>query len=307
VHMAIVLRSGGRRTNRNDSAKGVMAHRPNASYVWPVMSSVHTQRMPTIYLPHGGGPCFFMEWTMGPRDTWDRMAAWLRGMNASLPVPPKALLVVSAHWEARTPTVTTSAAPPLLYDYSGFPAETYKLTWPAPGHPALAARVRELLAGAGIESAEDSRRGYDHGVFVPLKLTYPDAQIPTVQLSLKAGLDPSVHLAMGRALAPLRDEGVLIIGSGMSYHNMRGFGDPRSHGNSVRFDDWMKGAVEAAPAERDAALRAWERAPVAREVHPREEHLIPLMVAAGAAESDRGAVVFRDTVMETVVSAVQFG
>ncbi len=188
---------------------------------------------PTLYLPHGGGPCFFMEWTRGPRDTWDRMAQWLRDVPGSLPATPTALLVVSAHWEAPVPSVTSSASPPLLYDYSGFPPSTYELQWPAPGSPDLAARVQGLLGRAGIDARADGQRGFDHGVFVPLKVAYPDPRIPTVQLSLRAGLDPAEHLAIGRALAPLRDEGVLIVGSGMSYHNMRGFIGPR-HAGRIR-------------------------------------------------------------------------
>jgi aromatic ring-opening dioxygenase catalytic subunit (LigB family) len=264
-------------------------------------------KQPAIYLPHGGGPCFFMKWTMGPPDTWDRMAAWLRDLPQSLPERPSALLVVSAHWEAEVPTVTSAPAPPLFYDYYGFPPETYQLAWPAPGSPDLAARVRQRLGEAGIESAADARRGFDHGVFVPLKVSYPEPTIPTVQLSLRAGLDPAAHLAVGRALAPLRDEGVLIVGSGMSYHNMRGFMAPGSRDVSARFDDWLASAVTAEPRERDEALAAWARAPMARECHPREEHLLPLMVAAGAAGADRGERVLRDEVMGVVVSAVRFG
>ena len=167
--------------------------------------------------------------------------------------------------------------------------------------------MRALLRSEGIESAEDGARGFDHGVFVPLKVAYPHPSLPTVQLSLQRGLDPTTHLALGRALAPLRDEGVLILGSGMSYHNMRGFGDPRSRDVSAVFDGWLAKTVEAAPAARDAALLAWTSAPNARAVHPREEHLLPLMVTAGAAAEDVGQVVFRDEVMVTVVSAVQFG
>src|SRR5262249_18153476 len=151
------------------------------------------------------------------------MAAYLRSIRALPRTPPKALLVISAHWEEPVPTVMTSERPPMLYDYYGFPAASYEITWPAPGHPALAARTRELLGGAGFKTAADAQRGFDHGTFVPLKLAYPAAEVPTVQLSLKAGLDPAEHLAMGRALAPLRDEGVLLLGSGMTYHNMRGF------------------------------------------------------------------------------------
>ncbi len=265
-----------------------------------------TTKQPTLYLPHGGGPCFFMEWTMGPRDTWDHMAEWLRSIPGSLPATPTALLVVSAHWEAPAPTVTTAQAPPLLYDYSGFPPSTYQLKWPAPGSPELAARVQQLLGGAGIDAKGDASRGFDHGVFIPLKVAYPEPRIPTVQLSLRAGLDPIEHLAIGRALAPLRDEGVLIVGSGMSYHNMRGFMDPRTRDVSARFDAWLAGAIAAEASERDASLADWSHAPMARESHPREEHLLPLMVVAGAAGADRGKQVLHDEVMGAVVSAFRF-
>ena len=264
-------------------------------------------RLPTVYLPHGGGPCFFMDWTMGPANTWEKTAGWLRGLDGSLPARPKALLVVSAHWEEAVPTVTTSPAPPLLFDYYGFPPSTYQLTWPAPGSPELAGRVQSLLTGAGIPSGADAQRGFDHGVFIPLKVSYPAAQLPTVQLSLRRGLDPAEHLALGRALAPLREEGVLLLGSGMSYHNMRGFGTTRALSDSAVFDAWLaQTAAEEAP-RREAQLTDWARAPAARASHPREEHLLPLMVMAGAAGGDRGQQVFRDEVMSSVVSAIRFG
>lgn len=254
--------------------------------------------LPTLYLPHGGGPCFFMDWN--PPGEWDRLAGFLRGVDALLPEPARALLVVSAHWEARLPTVISSPAPPLLYDYSGFPPHTYTLEWPAPGSPELAARVRALLAEAAIESAEDGRRGFDHGVFIPLKLSYPDARLPTVQLSLRAGLNPTEHLRIGRALMPLRDEGVLIVGSGMSYHNMRGLRNGDGLADSQRFDAWLEGAV------RDPdQLARWEQAPSARAAHPREEHLLPAMVAAGA--GGPGNIIFRDRVMGAIISAARFG
>ncbi|MCC7061491.1 MAG: dioxygenase [Planctomycetes bacterium] len=262
-------------------------------------------RQPTIYLPHGGGPCFFMEWD--PPHTWDRMQTWLAALPSTLPAVPKALLVISAHWETPTPEVTTANAPALIYDYHGFPAHTYTLRWPAPGSPELASRTTELLRAAGIRCVGNAQRGFDHGVFVPLKVAYPNAQIPTVQLSLQRGLDPATHLAFGRALQPLRDEGVLILGSGMSFHDLRSFGSPRALAASQQFDVWLQSTCAATPAERDAALTAWERAPAARQCHPREEHLLPLMVAAGAAGLDRGRTVFTDTVMGAVVSAVQFG
>lgn len=263
--------------------------------------------MPTLYIPHGGGPCFFMDWTMGPKNTWDRMAAWLRSIDGSLPQTPTAILVISAHWEAEVPTVLASTAPPLLFDYYGFPKHTYELTWPAPGSPELAGRVQALLAESGIASKTESERGFDHGVFIPFKVAYPEAQVPTVQLSLQAGLDPKVHLAIGRALAPLRDEGVLIVGSGMSYHDMRGLMTGTGRSDSERFDRWLADVAQKDATSRDAELASWATAPSGRASHPREEHLLPLMVAAGAAGADSGKQVFRDEVMGAYVSAIRFG
>jgi aromatic ring-opening dioxygenase catalytic subunit (LigB family) len=215
--------------------------------------------------------------------------------------------VVSAHWEQPEPTVLSAAEPPLLYDYYGFPPHTYELTWPAPGSPELAERIVQLLAAARIEADRDETRGFDHGVFIPLKLSYPDANIPTVQLSLMEGLDPARHIAIGRALSALRDEGVVIIGSGMSYHNMRGFGRPESLPASRAFDAWLADTVTAPQSERERRLIAWTDAPEARAVHPREEHLLPLMVAAGAAGPDAGSTIFRDDVMAVTVSGTRFG
>ena len=262
-------------------------------------------KMPTLFIPHGGGPCFFMDWTRGPADSWDKTADYLRSILPSLPQPPKAILVISGHWEEPQFTVTSGASPALIYDYNGFPEHTYQLRYDAPGAPALAQHVRDLLGEAGITSASDPARGWDHGVFIPLKVAFPAADIPVVQLSLKVGLDPDEHAAAGRALAQLRDEGVLIVGSGMSFHNMCGFGDPRFSPVSDEFDVWLTEAVEKSPQDRDGALAAWSSAPAGRLSHPREEHLLPLMVAAGASEGP-GAKVFSDRVMETTLSAYQF-
>jgi aromatic ring-opening dioxygenase catalytic subunit (LigB family) len=261
--------------------------------------------LPTLFIPHGAGPCFFMDWTRGPADTWDKTAAWLKGVVADLPERPKAILVVSGHWEEAQFTVGSSPRPPLIFDYYGFPEATYRLRFDAPGSPALAKRVRELLGGAGFPTAEDSERGYDHGVFVPLLLATPRADIPVVQLSLRTDLDPQAHLAAGRALAPLRDEGVLIVGSGMSWHNMRGF-SPAFTAKSEAFDAWLAQALSD-PAGRDEAIRRWDRGPFAREAHPREEHLAPLFVAAGAAEGEPGRQVFRDVAMDVAISGFAFG
>ena len=267
-------------------------------------------RLPTMFIPHGGGPCFFMDPPPGDPHAWDSMAAYLRGIAASLHVRPKAILVISAHWETARPTVGSGKRPPLLFDYYGFPEHTYRLEYPAPGSPELAARVRALLASAGIASDEDAERGFDHGVFVPFLLAFPEATIPVVQLSLRADLDPAAHLAIGRALAPLRDEGVLIVGSGMSYHNLREFfsGGHAAMQAAERFDAALSAVVEdTSPTQRDAQLAAWKQMPDALAAHPRAEHLLPLMVAAGAAGTDPGRRVYHDHLFGKALSAFQFG
>lgn len=262
--------------------------------------------MPVVFLPHGGGPWPFVDLGLSTAEV-DALAGYLRSVGDLPRTPPKALLVVSAHWEEPIPTVMTSANPSLLYDYYGFPPASYDVTWPAPGSPQLATRVRELLGAAGIDSGQDAQRGFDHGTFIPLKLTYPQADVPTVQLSLKAGLDPREHLALGRALAPLREEGVFIIGSGMTFHNLRSFGDARAQPASRAFDDWLNESITAPAKERIARLQRWWEAPHARQVHPREEHLLPLMVVAGAAGGDAGVAAYRGTFMGMQLSAFHFG
>jgi aromatic ring-opening dioxygenase catalytic subunit (LigB family) len=265
-----------------------------------------TTRMPVLYMPHGGGPWPFMDPGFSSRAETEALLGYLQSI-ADLGAPkPRALLVLSAHWEAPTLTVMTGAKPPLYFDYYGFPPETYRLTWPAPGDPQLAARTRELLAKSGFASAEDPERGFDHGTFVPLKVAYPSAEVPTVQLSLKSGLDPKEHLAIGRALAPLRDEGILLIGSGMSYHNMRGFGGA-GLAVSEAFDAWLRETTVLEPEERDRRLTSWTEAPAARQAHPREEHLLPLMVVAGAAGTDRGRVAFAGSFAGVRISGHHFG
>jgi len=264
-------------------------------------------RMPTVFLPHGGGPCFFMDWTIGPADTWDRMRDFLLGASLLLPRRPAALLVVSAHYEEPIITLTGGSQPGLVYDYYGFPPHTYELGYPAAGSPDLTRRASQLLAAAGIPSQIDEQRGLDHGVFVPLKLMFPNADVPIVQLSLRSDLDPAFHLAVGRALVPLRREDVLIVGSGMSYHHTRDFMTARAASASQQFDSWLVGTCRADPALREAGLARWEQAPAARAAHPREEHLLPLMVCAGAAEDDAGHHVFSDIVMQATVSALAFG
>jgi aromatic ring-opening dioxygenase catalytic subunit (LigB family) len=266
--------------------------------------------MPTLYIPHGGGPCFFMEVPPGlPPDLWDGMAAHLRGLGDAIHARPNSVLVISAHWECARATVQSAARHSLLFDYYGFPEHTYRLTYPVSGSPELAARVRALLAVAGIDSDEDRERGLDHGVFVPFKLIYPQAEIPMLQLSLQSGLDAAQHLRIGRALAPLRDQGVLIVGSGMSYHNLREIFTQHSEAQlwAQHFDDWLATAITAGEAERSRALALWAQAPGARQCHPRSEHLLPLMVAAGAAGLDPGRRTYNQRLLGKMISGFQFG
>lgn len=263
------------------------------------VSDTAAERMPTMYITHGGGPCFFMDWD--PPDAWDGLRAALEGIDASLPHPPSAVLVVTAHWETPDIAIESGEQPPLIYDYGGFPAHTYQLTYPAPGAPELARRAAALLEQAGIAHHLE-RRGWDHGVFVPLKVMYPEARIPVLAMSVRQDLDPDAHLELGRALAPLRDEGVLIVGSGSSFHNFSTFGSPRA----IEFDEWLNQVVTLGDAERRAALADWTSAPAARVAHAREEHLIPLMVVAGAADDVPATAFFRGELMDTPMSCLRF-
>lgn len=267
-----------------------------------------SRRQPTVFLNHGAGPCFWMDWPapLGA-GAFDRLDRYLGGLIARLPERPKAALVVSAHWEEARPTVGSGAAPPMLFDYYGFPEHTYRLSLPAAGNPALARRVAGLLAAAGIACDQDPERGFDHGVFVPFLRITPDADLPIVPLSLRRDLDPAAHLAIGAALAPLRDEGVLIVGSGQSYHNLSRFTDGDGAASEA-FDRWLNAATTADdPAIRNRDLRAWASAPAARAAHPREEHLVPLMVVAGAAGPDLGRRAYADRIGGKVFSGYEFG
>jgi aromatic ring-opening dioxygenase catalytic subunit (LigB family) len=259
-------------------------------------------RQPSLYVPHGGGPCFFME---DPQGIWSGMEAFLRALPATLPAKPRAIVVVSGHWETTGFAVTANPRPTLVYDYFGFPPHTYTLRYDAPGSPQLATQIAALLEAADLAVALDPARGLDHGVFVPLKVIYPDADIPVVELSLERGLNVARHLALGRALSPLRDEGVLILCAGMSFHNLRALGDPRATAPSRQFDAWLTQAVALPGAQRAQQLAAWADAPAARICHPREEHLLPLMVAAGASDSP-GTKIYSQMVLGTAISGFRF-
>ena len=263
-------------------------------------------RMPTWFISHGGGP---WPWVPPMRAAFARLEQSLVEMVAAFPEPPRAILMISGHWETREEVrVMAAARPGMVYDYSGFPPHTYRITYPAPGAPDLAARAAELLAQAGIAAALDADQGFDHGTFAPMAVMYPEADMPLIQLSILRSYDPARHFAIGRALAPLRNEGVAIIGSGLSFHNLRLFG-PEAKVPSEAFDAWLADALALPPAAREAALTEWERAPFARVCHPCEDHLLPLFVALGAAETDPATRIYHDVdlVGGVTASSYRFG
>jgi len=263
--------------------------------------------LPTYFISHGGGPWPFMKEQMP--GVYDKLEASLKQLPHDLPETPKAILAISGHWEARDFSLMASTQPPMIYDYSGFPPHTYQIKYEAPGNPALAQRVQALLLKAGLPSSLDADRGFDHGVFVPFMVAYPEASTPIVQLSIRADYDPAAHIAAGRALAPLREEGILIVASGLSYHNMRGFGS-RGAAASAQFDGWLTDTVCNATGEaRTNKLLQWASAPSARLAHPQEDHLIPLMVAAGAAEQETARLIYHEDAFMggTSVSSYRFG
>ncbi len=264
--------------------------------------------LPTLFVPHGGGPCFFMDPAGGPPDPmWRPMQDYLAGLIASLPERPRAILMVSGHWETDEITVHVGEHPALLYDYHGFPEHTYRLRWDAPGAPDVARRAAALLQAKGRTVREESLRGWDHGVFVPMKVAVPGADIPLAQMSLRRDLDATDHIAIGAALAPLRDEGVLIVGSGMSFHNMRARG-PQVTPVAGAWDDALTAAVtDPDPVRRRASIARWDDLPNARFAHPEAEHLLPLMVALGAGGDGPAVRDFRDGVIGWVVSGYRFG
>lgn len=251
---------------------------------------------PILFIPHGGGPLPLL----GDK-AHQEMVSFLHEIPATLS-KPSAIVVISAHWEEQVVTITSGNKPTLFYDYSGFPDEAYNIKYPANGNPTLANKVYNMLQNAGIKANLDEQRGFDHGMFVPLKIMYPDAQIPCIQISLVKGLDPKTHIQIGKALTELRKENILILGSGFSFHNLRAFAPQNGHATddkNIAFEQWLiqtctDNALTA--DEREQQLIQWSDAPFARYCHPREEHLMPLHVCYGLA-STPAKLVFDGTVI----------
>jgi 4,5-DOPA dioxygenase extradiol len=258
-------------------------------------------KFPLLFLNHGGGPLPLL----GRQPSIVNHIQSVRKLYLPKETLPKLILVISAHWEADPVRISSSHNPQMDFDYHGFPPESYEYSYPAPGSPAFAKKIQNLLDKAGIPNRLDEKRGFDHGVFIPLMLLYPEANIPVVCVSIHGSLDAKANIELGRALAPLLndngdDGGVLILGSGYTFHNMQAFFHPSNatYKASVQFNEWLKDALLVPDSIHDdkksignqvvscsyiEKLAAWEQAPGARLCHPRAEHFMPLLVVAGAA------------------------
>lgn len=234
-----------------------------------------------LFLSHGGGPLPLLG-DVGHQE----MIKNLRHIAAEIK-KPSAVLVISAHWEEKIPSITSAARPSLIYDYYGFPQVSYEIQYPCPGEPELAEQVHLCLSEAGIESQLDAQRGFDHGLFVPLKIMYPEADIPCIEVSLVQGLDPAEHIKLGEALSGIDYENLLIIGSGLTFHNLKEFFIPstdESRAKNEAFEQWLIDTcsnTEISEEQRIQRFNNWLQAPYARYCHPREEHLLPLHVCYG--------------------------
>lgn len=264
---------------------------------------------PVIFLSHGAGPSYYMSKSDNPvfagLDKDSKAADFLRNFkkNAKLKTP-KAILVLSAHWEESLCTVNTATNPSLYYDYGGFPQEMYKLEWPVPGAPEIASKVKDLLQAKGIRCNENNKRGLDHGVFVPLKLVFPEANIPVFQVSLLKNLKMSDHLAIGEALADLTKEGILIVGSGFATHKG---GRP---GNQVpdwalQFKKWLHDVftnTNYTADDRKNKILSYSSEPSFSLAHTPCEHFLPLAMACAAAGYVVGKVLYSEFVMQSLLN-----
>jgi len=256
---------------------------------------IEKRKAQIIYFSHGGGPLPILG------DPGHKaMVAFMKQLPSQLK-KPDAILVISAHWEENTASLMGSQSPKMLYDYYGFPEKAYEITYPAAGNPALADRIVGLLKKNNIKSHIDTDRGFDHGLFIPLKLMYPEADIPSIQLSLLHSLNPAEHIALGKALRELVPENILVAGSGFSFHNQNAFfgqipGAPDPANEA--FQNWLLETCigPIAQSEREKRLIEWEKAPYARYCHPREEHLLPLHVCLGMADKP-AKIIFDDQIL----------
>lgn len=249
----------------------------------------------SVFFSHGGGPLPLLG-----EPSHKAMVEFMKALPEKT-IKPDQILLISAHWEERVPTLLGSPHPPMFYDYYGFPDEAYEINYPATGSPELATRVAAMLSRNNIPSHIDAQRGFDHGLFIPLKLMYPQADIPAIQLSLFHSLDPEAHLALGETLRELANENILVIGSGFSFHNLRAFdwyGKKHADPLNDSFQDWLiENTVDSESyVQTRQALKNWEKAPAARYCFPREEHLLPLFVCAGMMQR-RAEVAFDDFIL----------
>ena len=257
-----------------------------------------------LFIPHGGGPLPILG-----DSRHKEIIKFLKKIKFRIN-KPSSIIVISAHWEEDEVNITSGEKPSLIYDYYGFPEESYKITYPAPGNSKLANKINNLLKAKDINSKLNPERGFDHGVFIPLKIMYPDASITCVQISLLKNLDPKKHIEMGKALSSLMDENILILGSGMSFHNLNillsgSESTDSDNAKNKEFDDWLVNVCagdKLKNAEREKALIEWIKAPSARFCHPREEHLIPLHVCYGI-KNKKADLVFNDNIIDKRVSA----
>lgn len=258
----------------------------------------------TLFVPHGGGPLPLLEHV--PHQSLIR---FLQAVPQQL-IQPDVIVVVTAHWEAAPVEISTAAMPSMLFDYYGFPAESYELSYPAPGAPELGHSLVTALNEQGLPARENAERGYDHGTFVPLMLMFPNADIPVLQVSLNANLDAAEHVRYGKALGSVLPENTLVLGSGLSFHNLKSQFANMDNAHSAseesrQFDTWLAQSLTLPADDALERLENWTQAPHARYCHPREEHLLPLHVCAGVAAA-RGQTIERlysDVLMGHLVSA----
>lgn len=287
-------------------------------------------KQPVVFISHGGGPWPYMPEV---KKQYVKTTEWLTTYFQSLPKTPTAIICISAHWEENHFAVSAASDPEMIYDYGGFPEHTYQVQYPAKGHPVLAKQIFEQLNQASLPTRLDLNRGFDHGTFVPLSLMYPAANIPVVSLSIHSSYDVQLHWQLGQALQKFRSENILIVGSGLSYHNMRGFGTNAGLQASVQFGNWLNEVVQDSNSNSDSNLKSnkysninsdqaldvnslalnrknkilnWEQAPSARAAHPYEDHLIPLISVIAAAGDDSGHVAYVDRVMNVDMASYYF-